>query len=214
MLLFGAGCTVAPPTAEASPPRGEAPARTAPPSPTPTGSAETVLSTAGLGALRMGSPVPADAPVRWNPAACPAYGADGSPTGGSTGLWEATDPVSGTISLDRATPFGLLTDSGTRQGPIALLQVWSSQYRTASGLRVGSADGEVRAALPRASVLSDGQSRAYSVVSRGWRLTITVADSGGGPLSDRSTVQIISVYPASEPETSWWNTDVGAGCGV
>lgn len=205
-----AGCGVAAPAATSTPTPSRTSRPSASPTPTPTATAAAlVLSTAGLGPIRMGSPIPTGAPVRWDPDACP----DG-PAGGSAGFWLATDPVAGELTVDRQQPFGVSTRNGDRDGPVDLLQVWSSQYRTPSGLHVGSPDAAVRTALPKATVLEDDVSRAYSVVSGGWRITLTVADSDGSVLSDDATVQIISVYPATDPATSWWNTDVGAYCSV
>lgn len=176
------------------------------PSPGPSQTAtetELVVSTAGLGPLVIGAPVPLGAPVSWNPTACLApNGTATTAEDGYAGLWQPTIRTAGEESGAGSAPFWIITEKGERSGAISLIQVWSSQFRTPSGLRVGSTEARVRSALPGITPQDDGSTRWYSVVAGGNRMTFSL-DENSAPTSDPITVRVISVYPARYPDVSW-----------
>ena len=143
-----AGCAPVTPSADPSSSAvpsaqpSQSPVATPTPTPTPTPTkptlSELALTPDGLGPLKPGAAVPHEpasiAIVAWNPNAC-----------AGTGEWLATYPRQTTG--DDIHPFSFA--SGSKNDPIRLLTVWTSDIKTAEGIGVGSTAAEVAAAYPQ-----------------------------------------------------------------
>jgi hypothetical protein len=184
-------------------PSTPSPASSSPaPSGTPSASASSdpnalVVSTDGLGPLKMGQQVPAgNGLVTWKPDLC----------GAGAGGWQTTGPDFGMRGGDAETD------------PVAGFQIADPEIVTPSGVHVGSTHAEVAAALPDAayqvtSVYGTDDVGWYSVVAGGNRLTLSVTTGDGAKVVDSTPVKVIFLLPASADDRPYIGTGgVGASC--
>jgi hypothetical protein len=131
------------------------------------------ISTAGVGNLLIGAPVPAEpastAPVTFNPIACVSAEqgiAAGDPRAGA---WVANYPKS-TQSYGPGDPFVLLTTDGTEAGDISVLWVWAPGIHTSTGIEVGSTLAALQRAYPHFDDSASGFASDVYVIegSNGW----------------------------------------------
>ncbi len=204
LVLAGCASTTDPsaaPTRSAATSPVASPSVTPTPTPTKSSLAELVLEPGGLGALRIGSPVPDTGPaelaiVHWNPTHCedvPDYG----------GAWEPAYPIDPNGAFGETVPFAVGTTDGGRTAPVIAIQTFSPQLRTATGIQVGSTVAELKAAYPAgfATRTHGLYTDTYAVDGPGGRLLFEAYD-GSSDAGGLDTVAIISaVRPGTEPYT-------------
>jgi hypothetical protein len=182
LLVSLAGCAT--PSAPS-----EAPASSARPSVSPTPAPEVrpalsdlVVSPAGLGPLRVGTPVPdaeADvALVTWDALGCGDSAGprvEGEPF---AGFWRSVYPDD--VSAETGT-FDVVTVGGVQGGPIANIIVKSAEPATAEGIHVGSTLDDVLAAYPGATLAEETSvSTVYLLEGETGSLTIEIARESEG----------------------------------
>ena len=159
-----------------------------------------VLSTAGLGPIRLVSPVPTTpaplAIVTWDPVKCVSADlgiAAGSP---HAGAWATTFP-DGTGPDGLVAPFILTTVGSTQTGNVNLVWVWTDGVHTAPGIRVGSTLTQLHAAYP-----------AFSRTITGFVSDVYVVDATTGSLSFEVSKQDSSdgtdYWPADQVDKVLW----------
>ncbi len=110
-----------------------------------------VISTDGLGALRLGGAPPAAGPTalaEWLGDSCYTLGVDAAASSVS-GSWQATYPFRATPLGLNLRPFGLNVEEGT----ITAVEVVTDGPRTPEGLQVGDSLADARAAYPGLELL-------------------------------------------------------------
>jgi len=156
------GCAATPPH-PSSQPHSSAPSASASPiAATRPALADVVVTTHGIGDIRLGQPVPADEPaiaiVRWDATACVSEGGltEGEPY---AGLWVANYPP---VDAHDANAFALVTSDGTHDAPVDYVAVRNaSAVHTKPGITVGSSLDALKAAYPSGFAQSaHGQSGA------------------------------------------------------
>jgi hypothetical protein len=199
-ILALTACSTPAPSASPTSPSATTPSDTS----TPTASAGVtdapaalVVSTDGIGSLKLGKPVPAGDPlVTWTPNVC-----------GEGGLW--------TPAADAG--FSISTADLAEKGAVNGVQVNHPDIRTPSGLHVGSTKAEVAAALPGAkyqvaSVYGTADVGWYSVEAGGNRITLSITSADGAKVGDSTKVAFIFVLPASRTDTHYIGTGGVGSC--
>jgi hypothetical protein len=171
-------------------------------SPTPTVD-PLAISADGIGPIRIGQPVSADAAAQtsivFNPHHC---GVDGA----NYPDWESTNPD------DPA--FTLAISGETQSSPVSDLEVISHALRTSAGIHLGSRLAALKAAYPDAVVIPAAVSDLYVERGRSGQIVFEVADSdyqgdsaGGLP----GTVIFITIRSPGETPSGLADSDVAVG---
>lgn len=207
-----AGCSTFP---QASGPTETAtPSATPSPAPTKPALSQLVVGPAGLGPLRLGSPVPAEstatAVVDYRADAC---GAESENPG--LGLWLPSYPGEEAAHGGQG-PFSVQTEDDAREGAISKIWVWSSKIATSTGVHPGSLLAEVEAAYPSpSSVIRGTFTSLYVIDGTSGRMVIEVADDAAYWGADEDgRVVWIGVQPITEQAGSIAGTDAASGCGA
>lgn len=198
-----AGCAATPPPSSPRPHAATPSASASATAATQPALADLVLTTHGIGDIRLGQPVPADDPataiVKWDPRACVTEGGltEGEPY---AGLWEDNYPLA---ASDGAGAFILLTSDGTRDAPVSYIGVRAaSAVHTKPGIRVGSSLDSLKAAYPAGFAQSaHGQNGAdvYAVGDASGMIAFDVSapypdDPSGWPAGDLDKVIEMNVF--------------------
>ncbi|MEO7722516.1 MAG: hypothetical protein ABIS08_11455 [Pseudolysinimonas sp.] len=149
LLLVLSGCTATPGAVSSHGPSRSATPTASPAPTTRPALSELVVTPSGIGDIRLGKPVPADAPavsvVTWDEKACVSDGglSVGEPY---SGLWTAAyPPVDGTGE----SVFALVTDDGTKDAVVSYVAIRvPSAIRSDAGIHVGDTLDALKAAYP------------------------------------------------------------------
>jgi hypothetical protein len=222
-----AGCTpttgtTAPTTPRTSPVEPSTPSTVAPePSTTPSDPAastkptlaELVVGPEGIGPVKIGSPIAAEpkstAVVYYKPDFCLLNGKVGEP---NVGQWLANYPKQ-KLRYGGPGPFDVYTNRGDKTGSVLSIRLWSSTIATATGVRVGDTEAQVKAAYPHPTfVLPGNNTRMYVIDKAPGRMIIEVATTKSyWEPREIGTVLWILVQPVTLKARSIAGTDSGCG---
>jgi hypothetical protein len=169
-----------------------------------------LVTTEGVGYLRVGAPVPQDEAepiVVFDPDACV-----GGSSAGADGAWIATAD-----GMDYGDLY-VITKPRTRDGDISALYVFNAEFTTAEGIHPGSTFAELTAAYAQFDevVTGDG-SDLYVIDGQSGQLVFEIANRGDirGPAPDAFTSVVwMSVHPFGAPLTPIAFTDGNDQCGA
>jgi hypothetical protein len=213
LLTLGA-CAAPEPAPTSSP--SNAPDATSQPTSAPAkpALADLVLSTSGLGPLRLGEPVaeePADvAVVVYDPTGC--VGEPGELEAGDpgAGLWRPTYPE------DR--PFEVVTEGRAQGGAIVNIQVGAPPVATEADIRVGSSLDELLAAYPAMPAPTNEFVSLYTLEDPAGKLVFEVApatdDTGYWQPEQLDTVVYMTAYAPGQTVSAVYATDSAGACSV
>jgi hypothetical protein len=180
--------------------------------------ADLVVSTEGIGDLKMGFPVPQDAAdlalISYNPTACVSADLGVNAGDPNAGAWTANYPAAQNAYGPDA-PFTVITDQPTQTGPVGLIAVWSPGIHTDKGIGIGDSLDKLKAAYPTFSeVVAGAVSDVYVVRgSKGVILFEVAKDLAGEPgywaANELGTVLWITVQKPGVPVNAVAGSDGG-----
>jgi hypothetical protein len=155
--------------------------------------ATAVITTAGYGDLKLGSPVPKSSTlVKW-------VTTDPNECAGNAGYWALTSDEGNIL---------VRTENNERNGDIIAISVWNtSSIATKSGAHVGTTLNDLKAMFPQADIQEDGD--LYVVKDSLGQVVFDVGDTG---TSSEEVVILIHVLRASAEPFSAQNQGFGP-CG-
>jgi len=209
-----AACASPAPDPTSSPTSAPAPNAEPTPEPTKPALADLVLTTSGLGPLRLGEPVPNQtedvAVVGYDPVGCigePAEREEGEP---GAGFWRP--------SYSEELPFDVVTEGRVKDARIVYIQVGSAPVATDAGIHVGSSLDELLAAYPAISAPTDDFVMLYTLEDSAGKLVFEVApstdDTGYWQPEQLDTVVFMIAYAPDQAVSAVYGTDSSGACSV